>query len=85
MHAAKIFAIAVPAAVEADMPVSWQRQIDIVMVEVLVAEIDNYQHVVASATLIPAVVTDNAVVVVGVEKGGRIALQTARCIVSVVP
>ena len=74
MHAAKILAIAVPAAVEADMPVPWQRQIDIVMVEVLVAEIDDYQHVVASAALIPAVVTDNAVVVVGVEKSGRIAL-----------
>ena len=42
MHAAKILAIAVPAAIEADMPVSWQRQIDIVMVEVLVAEIDDY-------------------------------------------
>ena len=42
MHAAKIFAIAVPAAVKADMPVPWQRQIDIVMVEVLVAKIDNY-------------------------------------------
>ena len=42
MHAAKIFAIAMPAAIEADMPVSWQRQIDIVMIEVLVAEIDDY-------------------------------------------
>ena len=42
MHAAKILAIAMPAAVEADMPVSWQRQIDIVMVEMLVAEIDDY-------------------------------------------
>ena len=42
MHAAKIFAIAMPAAIEADMTVSWQRQIDIVMIEVLVAEIDDY-------------------------------------------
>lgn len=42
MDAAEIFAIAMPAAVEADVPASRQRQVDVVSVKMLVAEVDDY-------------------------------------------
>ena len=85
VSAAEVFAVATPAAIEPNNPPApdWKRH-TVVFVGGA-AKIRDHDHIVAYSASIPAVVADNAVVIGGVEKGGRIALQAARCIVSVVP
>ena len=75
----KIFAIAFPGAVETNLPFTAARQSELVDVKVGVAKVSNHDDIITSTALLPAVVTNNGVVVILV-KDRRVLSHEPRCV-----